>query len=125
MAEVLIVEDNPVNRRLVQSLLLQAGYEVDMAEHGAQALSMIERQEYALVLMDLNMPVMDGFETIRVLRRSKEYQVLPVIAVTVDTSEGIKERVRDAGFTDYLAKPYTRADLLESVRFHLSESMDA
>ena len=123
MAEILIVEDNPVNRRLVQTILVKAGYEVELAEHGAQALARLEHNDYALVLMDLTMPIMDGWEAIAVLRGKEQWQALPVIAVTIDISDGIKKRVAAAGFTDYLAKPYAREDLLERIRFHLGEDM--
>ncbi len=125
MTDILVVEDNPVNRRLVETILLQAGFAVELAEHGEQALSMLADGDYRIVLMDLNMPVMDGYQAIAVIRQNPRWAGLPVVAVTVDTSEGIMQRVRDAGFSDYLGKPYTREDLVESVRFHLGEDMDA
>ena len=124
MAEVLVVEDNPVNSRLVESILQQAGYQVDIAEHGQRALTMLERGGYRLVLMDLNMPVMDGFQTIVAIREHVVFGHIPVIAVTVDTSDGIMTRVREVGFSDYIAKPYSRKELIESVRFHLGEMPD-
>lgn len=124
MPDILVVEDNPVNRRLVQSILARAGYDVTVAEDGRQALGRLREAGFTLVLLDLSMPVMDGWETIAALRADQRWKSLPVIAVTIDTSDGIKKRVAEAGFTDYIGKPYTREDLLERVRFHLGGTID-
>lgn len=124
MANILVVEDNPVNARLVQSLLLQAGHTVEIAEHGARALEILHDRVFDLILMDLHMPVMDGFEAVTHLRRDPRHLVKPIIALTIDTSTEIRHKVCDAGFTDFIGKPYSRDELLERVRFHLTGEIE-
>ena len=110
---VLVVEDHPVNRMVLSQLLAQLGQRVDHAENGEQGLQKIMAQRYALVLMDLHMPVMDGFACTRAVRASGRTDLaqLPIIAVTADVLPETQLAVREAGFSDFLAKPIERANL--------------
>ena len=105
---VLIVEDNPVNQVVVQELMLAADYSVKIAENGAEALEIIAQGEVEFVLMDCQMPVMDGFEaTIRIRELEKENGKprLPIVAVTANAIVGDRERCLEAGMDDYITKP--------------------
>ena len=115
---VLVVEDNPVNQEVVGAMLGGFGCEVRLAEHGLAALQELENGAFDVVLMDCQMPTMDGFEATRRLRDPQYRQhdldrarSIPVIALTANALTGDAERCRAAGFSDYLAKPFRQADL--------------
>ena len=102
---VLLVEDNITNQELAVELLSAVGMTADIANDGEEALAMLERNTYALVLMDCQMPVMDGFEATRRLRAQSRFADLPVIAMTANAMTGERERCLAAGMSDYLSKP--------------------
>tara|TARA_R110000868_G_scaffold42938_8_gene144890 strand:- start:4851 stop:7199 length:2349 start_codon:yes stop_codon:yes gene_type:complete len=108
---LLLVEDNAVNQMVAKGMLSRLGYEVDLAEHGEIALNMLAENDYALVLMDCNMPVMDGYEASRRIRADLRWQTLPIIALTANALHEDRQRCQDAGMSDYLAKPFKREDL--------------
>ncbi len=114
-ARVLLAEDNPVNRLIALRNLERIGCVVEAVENGVAAVSAFFRQPFDLVLMDCQMPVMDGFEaTARI--REKETGHTPIIAVTAHAMEGDRERCLAAGMDDYLSKPFGRGDLESMVR---------
>lgn len=104
-ARVLVVDDDRVNRMAVKLMLGTLGLPADEAEGGARALRMLEERDYALVLLDIQMPDMDGFETLRRIRASARTASLPVAALTALAMRGDRERILEAGFDDYLSKP--------------------
>ncbi|WP_145000176.1 two-component system sensor histidine kinase/response regulator SagS [Pseudomonas aeruginosa] len=108
---VLLVEDNPVNQLVAKGLLHKLGCQVWIAEHGLNALKMLEEHPIDLVLMDCNMPVMDGYEATRQIRDSGRWGGLPIIALTANALPDERERCRAAGMDDYLAKPFHRDEL--------------
>ncbi|WP_223463858.1 MULTISPECIES: hybrid sensor histidine kinase/response regulator [unclassified Pseudomonas] len=108
---VLLVEDNPVNQLVAKGMLGKLGCEVTTAAHGAEALDQLEQREFDLVLMDCNMPVMDGYEASRQIRRSGRWPHLPIVALTANAMSEERERCRAAGMSDYLAKPFRREEL--------------
>jgi CheY-like chemotaxis protein len=112
-ARILVVEDNPTNQRVAAGLLRKRGYEVDLAENGRVALEKLAAADYDAVLMDCQMPEMDGFEATRQIRSGGQVRnpAVPVIAMTANALEGDRERCLDAGMNDYLAKP-VRAETL-------------
>jgi two-component system, sensor histidine kinase SagS len=110
-ARVLLVEDNPVNQLVAKGMLIKLGCEVLIAQHGAEALKLLEQHTVDLVLMDCNMPVMDGYEASRRIRRSERYAEIPIIALTANALADERERCRAAGMNDYLAKPFRREEL--------------
>ncbi len=110
-ARVLLVEDNPVNQLVAKGMLGKLGCEVIVAAHGVEALDQLENSEFDLVLMDCNMPVMDGYEASRQIRRSGRWPQLPIVALTANAMSEERERCRAAGMNDYLAKPFRREEL--------------
>jgi PAS domain S-box-containing protein len=114
---VLLVEDNAVNRLLVRKLLEKHGHKVILAENGRQAIDAIAREVPALVLMDVQMPVMDGLEAIRIIRTGEQSsgKHLPIIALTAHAMKGDRERCLDAGADDYLTKPIRTTELFAAV----------
>ena len=104
-ARVLLVEDNELNQEVASALLADVGMRVDVAGDGAVALTMIERQDYDLVLMDMQMPVMDGITATRAIRRQERHLGLPILAMTANAMEGDRQACLAAGMNDHLAKP--------------------
>ena len=104
-ARVLLVEDNPFNRELAVDLLSKAGIAVTIAVNGQEALDWLGRAQFDGVLMDCQMPVLDGYAATRALRKLPELQNLPVIAMTANAMAGDREKVLDAGMNDHIAKP--------------------
>ncbi|NTS76682.1 response regulator [Catenovulum sp. SM1970] len=102
-ASVLLVEDNDLNQELASALLTQEGAQVALAENGQQAVEQVQAQDFDLVLMDLQMPVMDGFTATKKIRQT--HPDLPIIAMTANAMSGSKDDVLDAGMNDYIAKP--------------------
>ncbi len=107
-ARVLLVEDNPVNLNVARKLLLKLGIRCDAAHHGQEALEMLQRTRFDLVIMDCQMPVMDGYEATRrwrELEKQNGWPHLPVVAITANAMGDDRERCLAAGMDDYLAKP--------------------
>ncbi len=102
---ILVAEDHPVNQLIAQKLLERLGFEVDVAGNGLEALTAIDRQRYDLVLMDCQMPMLDGYEATRRIRRHPGGHSLPVVALTAHDLAGDRAKCLAAGMNDYLAKP--------------------
>ena len=111
MRKILIAEDNPVNRELLHELLEARGYVVEEAENGQEALQMIAQSRPDALLLDLNMPVLDGFATVRKIREDTAISSLPVLAVTAYAMRGDREKTLEAGFDGYLSKPISPSAL--------------
>jgi two-component system sensor histidine kinase EvgS len=119
---VLLVEDDPSNRLPVQALLEKAGHEVTLAENGRQALELLGANDIDCILMDVQMPVMDGIEATRIIRESATLgpkKDIPIIALTAYAMEGDKEKFLAAGMNAYVAKPVKIDSLLQA----MTESM--
>jgi CheY-like chemotaxis protein/anti-sigma regulatory factor (Ser/Thr protein kinase) len=111
-ARILVVEDNPINRKLALAQLRRLGYNPSEVSNGADAVAAVAREPYDLVLMDCQMPVMDGFEATRRIR--EKYQAeLPIVAVTANAMPVDRNRCLHAGMNDYLAKPVNLKALAE------------
>jgi CheY-like chemotaxis protein len=105
-ARILAVEDNPVNQRIIQKMLLRLGHEVDLASNGLEALVALRRRPYDAVLMDWEMPVMDGLEATAAIRGFPEpFCRIPIIAITAHAIPGDREACLQGGMDDYLSKP--------------------
>jgi CheY-like chemotaxis protein/HPt (histidine-containing phosphotransfer) domain-containing protein len=113
---VLLAEDNEANRFIATGFLSRLGFEVDVAVDGAQAVQMALERPYACVLMDVQMPEMDGIEAARRIRGDARAASLPIIAMTANAMNSDAGDFRDAGMTDYVAKPIDRHALLEALR---------
>ncbi|WP_018950262.1 PAS domain-containing protein [Thioalkalivibrio sp. ALMg11] len=113
---VLCIEDHDANQRLMREMLKQQGAaDCRMAESAAEGLDMALRDPPELILLDLNLPVMDGFQVLRALRAEPELAAIPVIAVTADATDATCERVEQAGFHDLFTKPIGASDLLRAL----------
>jgi signal transduction histidine kinase/CheY-like chemotaxis protein len=109
---VLVVEDNAVNRKVVVSMLRKLGYPAEVACNGQDALNALRQGRYSAVLMDCQMPIMDGFEATRLIRGlGGEVAGVPIIALTANAMDGDRERCLQAGMNDYLAKPLQMPEL--------------
>ena len=115
MIKVLIAEDNAVNRELLRELLELRGYTVLEACDGEEALQMIEQTQPELLLLDIGMPVMDGFAVIRRIRENPRLARLLVVAVTAYAMRGDQERILNSGFDGYLSKPVNPSSLAEEL----------
>ena len=115
---LLFVDDNAINREVTPGILEKSGYMVDTASDGRKAVEMARRIHYDAVLMDVQMPGMDGFETARVIRRDPGNRNLVIIAMTAYAMKGYRKQCRDAGMTDYIPKPVEMNRLHQILQRH-------
>lgn len=111
--KVLLVEDNPVNQLVASDLLIEVGVEVEVANNGQEALDLFDPNKHNIILMDMQMPVMDGYTAIKELRSSKHK--IPIIALTAHITETEVEKCKAAGANEYLSKPYKPKDLYQKI----------
>jgi two-component system cell cycle response regulator DivK len=115
MARILVIEDNPANLKLARVILTSAGHEVLQADNATDGLRLAQECAPQLVLMDIQLPGMDGMSATRVLKNEPTTAHIVVIAVTALAMQSDIEKIRAAGCDDYIAKPYRRASLLAAV----------
>jgi len=119
---VLIVEDDLVNQKMLSSLLQKNQFHVSLANDGAEGLKALASEQFDLVLMDIQMPVMDGIEALRAIRGSEgRWRNVPVIAVTGHAAKGDQEKLLSIGFDGYSPKPVSISDLLALMNTILEE----
>jgi two-component system cell cycle response regulator DivK len=116
---VLLVEDNPHNRKIFAGMLGHAGFRVVEAENGNEALTKVKSEKTDLVLMDLSIPGVDGWECTRRIKADPATKDLPVIALTAHAMRGDEERAREAGCDGYLSKPVSPKRVVEVVKKYL------
>ena len=117
-ARILLAEDSPINQKLVCRILEKAGLRCDIAETGRQAIDALKKIRYDLVLMDCQMPEMDGFEATAVIRKGANGALdpdVPIIALTANAMKGDQERCLSAGMNAYISKPFDKDKLLERI----------
>ena len=112
---ILVVEDQEDNRQILRDLLASSGFLMIEAHDGQQALAMARSQRPDLILMDIQLPVVDGYEATRSIKRDPELKHIPVIAVTSYALSGDEERAREAGCDAYVAKSYSTRHLLAKI----------
>jgi two-component system cell cycle response regulator DivK len=117
---ILVVEDQADNRRILRDLLVNAGYELIEAESGEEALKAVETQRPVLILMDIQLPVMDGYEATRRIRLNPELKSIPIIAVTSYALSGDEAKALAAGCNAYVTKPFSPRALLAKVKEQLA-----
>ena len=122
--KILLVEDTPVNQQVAVALLARMGYMADVAGNGEEALTLLDSIPYDLVLMDIQMPVMDGFETTALIRSreaSEKRERIPIVAMTAHALSGYREKCIEAGMDDYVSKPILPKELETALRRHLKK----
>ena len=120
---ILVVEDNLVNQKVIASILTRHGFRVELAGNGREALAAMNRAPADVVLMDVQMPEIDGLTTARLMRENPQWQHIPIIALTAHAMQGDRERCLQAGMNDYLSKPVAPLAVVECVRRHLLSPM--
>ena len=116
---VLAVEDQEDNMQILRDLITSAGYEIVEAENGEQALAAVARRRPDLILMDIQLPIMDGYEATRRIKADPALQSIPIIAVTSHALGDGEEKARAAGCDDFVAKPYSPRQLLAKIKEYL------
>jgi two-component system sensor histidine kinase/response regulator len=114
-AEILLVEDNEINQQVASELLELAGFRIDIANHGQEAIEMLDKKTYECVLMDLQMPVMDGFTATAKLRKDERFKQLPILAMTANATIEDKENSLAHGMNDHIAKPISPQVLFKAL----------
>ena len=116
---ILLVEDHEDNRRIVRDLLTSVGYEIIEAVDGGAGVEAAIRERPDLILMDIQLPVLDGYEATRRIKANPDTKAIPIIAVTSYALSGDEDKAKAAGCDDYLAKPFSPRQLLALVRGRL------
>jgi two-component system cell cycle response regulator DivK len=120
MKRILVVEDTPDTRQIMRDLLTSAGFEVIEAEDGADGIEAAVRHQPDLILMDMQLPKIDGYECARRIKAQPETQRIPIVAVTSYALSGDEAKARAAGCNGYVAKPFSPRQLLATVRTFMS-----
>ena len=114
---ILVAEDNPVNQKLTVTLLERQGHHVSLAENGVQAIELFKQQEFDMILMDVQMPIMDGLQATRQIREmTGNRERIPIVAMTAHATEADKQNCLASGIDEYLAKPFKSADLFSLIQ---------
>ena len=117
---VLIVEDNDLNMKLFNDLLVAHGYDTLQTKDGVEALALTRQHRPDLILMDIQLPEVSGLEVTKWIKEDKSLSMIPIIAVTAFAMKGDREKMRDGGCEDYIAKPISVASFLQTVERFLS-----
>jgi CheY-like chemotaxis protein len=123
MKKILLVEDNEMNRDMLSRRLVRKGYDVSIAVDGRQGVEMAESAMPDLILMDMSLPVLDGWEATRQLKNADATRHIPVIALTAHAMSGDRERALEAGCDDYDTKPIELPRLLEKIETMLNRTV--
>jgi two-component system cell cycle response regulator DivK len=118
---ILVIEDNEDNRRIIRDLLTSLGYQLIEAADGMEGVAMAQSHRPDLILMDIQLPEMDGYEATRQIRAVPELKTVPIIAVTSYALSGDEAKARDAGCDGYVAKPFSPRELLARIREFLPD----
>ncbi len=114
---ILLVEDNPINQKLALHILQRRGYHVDVVNHGQEAIERLEKEKYDLIFMDVQMPVMGGYEATNIIRQREKItgEHIPIIAMTAHAMKGDREETLEAGMDDYISKPINQEMLFKAI----------
>lgn len=119
--KMLLVEDNPINQQVAEQILYPTGIEITSAPNGALAVKMVQETKYDIVLMDIQMPEMDGYEATDKIRNELNMKDLPIIAMTAHAMRGDKEKCIASGMDDYIPKPIDKDQMISTIRNHLKQ----
>jgi len=121
-ARILIVDDNEINQLIAGEYLKDAGFTYDIANNGVEAVKMVESNDYSLILMDIQMPEMDGYEATRIIRSNTKFDRIPIVAMTANAMQGDKERSLNVGMDDHITKPFIPKVMIETICYRLGNS---
>jgi two-component system, cell cycle response regulator DivK len=116
---ILVVEDHEDNRQIIRDMLSATDYEIAEAENGEEAIAEVAKHRPDLILMDIQLPILDGYEATRRIKADPALRSIPIIAVTSYALSGEAEKAREAGCDDYVPKPYSPRQLLAKIRQYL------
>lgn len=122
MSKILIVDDDAKTRKLLRAMLQNSGYEIIEAENGEQGIKLAKENIPVLILMDIEMPVMDGMSAFKVIRADESTKNIPVIALTSYAMKGDKEKFLAEGFDNYISKPIDVKEFMKIVKKHIKDS---
>ncbi len=117
---ILVVEDQEDNRQIIRDMLSATDYQIMEAENGEEALAAVAKERPDLILMDIQMPILDGYEATRRIKGDPALRSIPIIAITSYALSGDEQKAREAGCDDYVPKPYSPRQLLAKIRQYLS-----
>ncbi len=117
---ILVVEDQEDNRQIIRDMLSTSDYQITEAENGEEALAAVTKQRPDLILIDIQMPILDGYEATRRIKADPALRCIPIIAITSYALSGDEQKAREAGCDDYVPKPYSPRQLLAKIRQYLS-----
>jgi CheY-like chemotaxis protein len=114
---VLVAEDNAINQLLIQTILDQFGFEVELAENGKFAIEALENTDFDIILMDLMMPDMNGYDTSEYIRTkmNSPKSLIPIIAVSADVTKDVQNKCKECGMNEYISKPYDSKHLVDTI----------
>jgi two-component system, cell cycle response regulator DivK len=118
---ILVVEDQPDSRQIIRDMLAGTDYEITEAENGEEALTAIEKQRPDLILMDIQLPIMDGYTATNQIKANPALRSIPIIAVTSYALGSEEKKAREAGCDDYVTKPFSPRQLLAKIRQYLPQ----
>ena len=121
MARILLVEDNEMNRDMLSRRLIRKGFDVLLAVDGGEGVAMAKSQQPDLILMDMSLPVLDGWEATRAIRAEASTLAIPIIALTAHAMDGERAKALEAGCNDFDTKPVDLPRLLEKIEQHLAK----
>jgi two-component system, cell cycle response regulator DivK len=116
---ILVVEDHADNRQIIRDMLAPTAYEITEVENGEEALAVVARQRPDLILMDIQLPTMDGYAVTSRIKADPTLRSIPIIAVTSYALSGEEKKARAAGCDDYVPKPFSPRQLLAKIRYYL------
>ena len=123
--KLLMVEDNPINQQVAEQILLPTGIKIDTATNGREAVQMVQEEKYDIVLMDIQMPEMDGYEATEVIRNKLGMTELPILAMTAHAMRGDKERCLKSGMDDYIPKPIDKELMIATIHSFLIKKAES
>ncbi len=118
---ILVVEDQEDNRQIIRDMLSTTDYQIAEAENGEEALAAVAKQRPDLILMDIQMPILDGYEATRRIKADPALRSIPIIAITSYALSGDEQKARASGCDDYVPKPYSPRQLLAKIRQYLPD----
>lgn len=121
MARILLVEDNEMNRDMLSRRLIRKGFDVLLAVDGGEGVAMAKSQQPDLILMDMSLPVLDGWEATRAIRAEASTRAIPIIALTAHAMDGERAKALEAGCNDFDTKPVDLPRLLEKIEQNLAK----